>query len=415
MLKSLKSALNQVTQDSAAKSNTTASAPDLQAEELAKYKAAFKAFEDILPQLSKGNLEARITNWDKYGDLSPVMAQFNRTMDLIDSYVRESAGVLEAAVDHRFFRKFLTQGIPGNFRMGADSINLASSNIEKYGIRAQKRSKLAEDFSLNILELVQNITQSVASTSNLLTSLSTDSNTTRDLSTSAASNAETASNNVHTVAAAAEELTVSIAEIAGQVEASAEQSANSSSLVNESVAVINRLQEDSGKINRVVSLISDIANQTNLLALNATIEAARAGEAGRGFAVVASEVKALAQQTSDATNEISQQVNSIQARTKKSVDFVSKIQNSVNLLSEFSTSIMTSTDQQSEATREISASIQEVATGTQEMSANITNVNETAEKTLISVESLAQATQTVKDKVSSLEQQTKVFLTEFQQ
>jgi len=78
---------------------------------------------------------------------------------------------------------------------------------------------------------------------------------------------------------------------------------------------LKRLSESSQKVSRVVNLISNFTTQTQLLALNASIEATRAGEYGRGFVVVADEVRSLARQSAEATTEIAQLVQEIQAGT----------------------------------------------------------------------------------------------------
>ena len=144
---------------------------------------------------------------------------------------------------------------------------------------------------------------------------------------------------------------------------------------------VGELSKAAARIGDVVELINTIAGQTNLLALNATIEAARAGESGRGFAVVASEVKALANQTAKATEEISAQVAAMQASTSDAVVSIGGITETIAQMSEITVSISAAIDQQGNATREIARNIQSVAAGSSEISAHIGGVTTAAAAT----------------------------------
>jgi methyl-accepting chemotaxis protein len=141
------------------------------------------------------------------------------------------------------------------------------------------------------------------------------------------------------------------------------------------------LSKAAGRIGDVVALINTSAAQTNLLALNATIEAARAGASGRGFAVVASEVKALAEQTAKATDDIGQQITGIQAATEESVGAIKDISDTIEKLSEISSAIAAAVEEQGAATQEISRNVQQAAQGTQQVSRNITDVQRGATET----------------------------------
>jgi methyl-accepting chemotaxis protein len=124
---------------------------------------------------------------------------------------------------------------------------------------------------------------------------------------------------------------------------------------------IQQLSHSSSEIGSVVSFIQNIAAQTNLLALNATIEAARAGDAGKGFAVVAGEVKGLAQETAQATADISQRIAEIQSGADRAATSVEHICAVLEQVQEFATTIASSVEQQVNTTNEISSSIGFVA------------------------------------------------------
>ncbi|MEI4988673.1 PAS domain-containing methyl-accepting chemotaxis protein [Aeromonas caviae] len=129
----------------------------------------------------------------------------------------------------------------------------------------------------------------------------------------------------------AQETLHSAEEGAGLLSAVVQTSSLIASQVDEAIALIGQLNEQSRSIEAIVSTISAIADQTNLLALNAAIEAARAGEQGRGFAVVADEVRQLAARTSLSTDEIARVVQKNRELTARVTDDMAGVAGSAEL------------------------------------------------------------------------------------
>ena len=225
----------------------------------------------------------------------------------------------------------------------------------------------------------------------------------------------------NSMATAVEKMTVSIDQIAENAGEVRRVSDSSTSLASEggkivrqvvddmsrtNQAVMNtaqtmqKLGEQSDRIQNVVKVIKEIADQTNLLALNAAIEAARAGEQGRGFAVVADEVRKLAEKTGKSTQEIAGMVDEIRGSTSHAIaemvatvemvkagsvmaekagssiveinDGVARVLNGVE-------DISSSIQQQSVASREIAVNVEKVAKMSDENSEAVRDVFGTVE------------------------------------
>ena len=236
-------------------------------------------------------------------------------------------------------------------------------------LRARRQQQMSNEIA-NFSAEVEATLAELGRISDEMLSASTQLATAADNASGKTARAEEASSeasaNVRDIASAADELSASVNEIDRQV---AQSNAIANKAVNEVESTniaVKELDEAAARIGDVVKLITDIAEQTNLLALNATIEAARAGEAGRGFAVVAGEVKALAGQTSRATEEIGSQIAGMQRATQRSIAAITGIEHTIREIGNISSAIAAAVTEQGAATQEIARGVEIAAERTVE-------------------------------------------------
>ena len=171
--------------------------------------------------------------------------------------------------------------------------------------------------------------------------------------------------------------------------------ATGGAVVERAITAMTAIEQSSSEIAQIVSIIDGIAFQTNLLALNAGVEAARAGEAGKGFAVVATEVRALAQRSADAAQDIKNLIEASSAHVGSGVELVGETGAVLRAIVERITGIggaisgiASESAQQVEALGSVNASFSRIDQVTQQNAAMVEESNAAAHSLLREAETL---------------------------
>ncbi|MBV9557406.1 MAG: hypothetical protein JO254_10025, partial [Pseudolabrys sp.] len=247
--------------------------------------------------------------------------------------------------------------------------------------RRNTMAKVADEFDVAVGSVVESLFAEVKRTADTVAELSKSAQASAAGTERVDGAAASVSENIQTVAAAAQELSASINEIGRQIHMTRDIAQQTRNISTQTEARVAALSDSVEAIGSIIEIINSIAEQTNLLALNATIEAARAGEAGRGFSVVASEVKALASQTTKATEDIRKNIEAVRNATLAAVDAVREISKSINGLDESAGTIAAAVEEQNAATSEISRNTTLTAEQTRSITQAITEVSKSVSGT----------------------------------
>jgi methyl-accepting chemotaxis protein len=251
-----------------------------------------------------------------------------------------------------------------------------TERLAQEGQRRQLTENLAKEFQERVGTVVKSVAAAAGDLEKSALEMAALAEQTKASSFKVATATDSANHEVQAVAAASEQLSASIREVASLTIRSGSIASEADKHAQDTHEIVESLSTKAATIQNVIDMIKAIAEQTNLLALNATIEAARAGEAGKGFSVVASEVKALAAQTSKATGEIAAQIDAVGAEVRNAVGAVSSIRTVVTDISHAVVAISSAIEEQTAATGEIAKSAQSAAGETATVSENIEEVSQ---------------------------------------
>jgi len=317
--------------------------------------------------IGQGSLNAEILQKKAPGEFGESF----RSMVVNLSLVAEQASAIgRGALNSEVLQK----KAPGEF---GDSISKMVVNLEKIISTIQSNADDIDNSSTQLSNVSMVLRENVQGTS--------------DEANNVSSVSEKVSTNVHTIAAASDEMSNAIKEIARSVGEASKTASRAAKMMDDATKSVDKLNKNNEGIDKVIIVITNIAEQTNLLALNAAIEAASAGDAGKGFAVVANEVKELAKETKKSTEEIREKVEMIKVDTESVVNAIREIGDINNKIDKNQIVIAGAVEEQTATTNEIARNILETSNDSREISNNISKVADIALSSKLKVDEIDSA------------------------
>ncbi|MBC2778401.1 methyl-accepting chemotaxis protein [Parasphingopyxis marina] len=356
------------------------------------------------------NLAAREsgTPWIMYPLLLVLLVLLGRTV--VDQTVQ--------LVEANMAAEKLVQAEADREALKSDTRNLEAERAQALLAEREKLSELQHEelvalgaqFKETVVKIAGSLSAAIANLDLSSTDLARVSGEAGADAAAVSQRAEGANTAVQHVATAVQQLETSVGEISDQIGSSLSLNRTVEEAARQSDSAMDMLRERTQGIGQIVSLISEIAGQTNLLALNATIEAARAGEAGRGFSVVAQEVKSLAQQTTNATENVGRQLREIEEAVELAVSAMSKATSEIDGMTDISNSIASAVMEQREATRNIGDNSIRAAQDTDEVQQNIQRVASAAKTTGSLSADVSRTAESLAEQADALRTATEAFL-----
>lgn len=353
------------------KANIVAQAAGSYAVMLKDASEAMQSFDTVIQEInqamfamSQGSFDARVTA-NAYGELLEAKNSINASMEAIANAIHGISEVVGAQALGDLTKELPSGVFKGQLHALKNAINFSSDKVRSTVVQAVQVSNIVHDAAAQVTQGSSDLSTRVQQQAAAL---------------------EETSATMNEMAAAVQANTANarkVADLAHQVQ---HQSEDGSVVMLHTIEAMQSIKESSSRISDIVGIIDGIAFQTNLLALNAAVEAARAGEHGRGFAVVASEVRALAGKSADAAKDIKVLIEESVARVAKgttlaeqSGEVLNVITGSIEQVAEMIEAIAHASNEQSIGINQVNKAIADIDVITQQNAALVEQTTAAAE------------------------------------